>query len=148
MGTKARFSADLWCGLLLLAISVLSLWVNSQLEFGRTRDIGPGYFPVLISCALGALSFVMILRGIIAPSDSIGAIDGRPVFFILISFVAFAALINTAGLLIAILAQVVCAHFACRDARPIETALMGLGLPAVSALIFVVLLKMPVGLLP
>jgi hypothetical protein len=149
MSTMSRVSADVFCGLLLLAISAFSIWVNSDLEFGSSRDIGPGYFPVLISCALGLLSLLMILRGLVMQGDSVEALDIRPVVFVLASFIAFAVIISyKAGLIPAVLVQVLIAHFACRDARPVESLLIGVGLAGFSAVVFVLLLKMPVGLLP
>jgi len=148
MAATTRIKADLACGLLLLAIASFSLWVNADLDFGSARDIGPGYFPVLISWAIAVLSVIMIIRGLIAKGDMIEPVDGRPLFFILSSFIAFALLIRPAGLIAAILAQVVLAHFACRDARPLESVLIGAGLALFSSIVFVMLLKLPVALLP
>jgi hypothetical protein len=149
MSTILRLSADVFCGLLLLAISAFSILVNSDLEFGSSRDIGPGYFPILISCSLGLLSLLMILRGIVMRGDSIEALDIRPVVFVLASFIAFAVILSyKAGLIPAILVQILIAHFACRDTRPVESLLIGIGLAGFSSVVFVLLLKMPVGLLP
>lgn len=148
MDTTTRIKADLACGLLLLAIASFSLWVNADLDYGSARDIGPGYFPVLISWAIAILSVIMIMRGLFVKGDVIETLDGRPIFFILASFIAFALLIRPAGLILAILAQVVLAHFACRDARPLESVLIGAGLALFSSIVFVMLLKLPVALLP
>lgn len=148
MELSTRIRADIACGLLLLAVAAFSLWVNADLEFGSARDIGPGYFPVLISWAIALLSVVMVIRGVVIKGDTIEAVDGRPIFFILASFVAFALLIRTAGLVAAVFAQVALAHFGCRDARALESVLIGAGLALFSSIVFVVLLKLPVALLP
>lgn len=148
MEASTRIKADLACGLLLLAIASFSLWVNAELEFGSARDIGPGYFPVLISWAIAILSVIMIIRGLVVKGDRIEPLDGRPILFILVSFIAFAILIRPAGLIAAIFAQVALAHFACRDARLLESLLIGAGLALFSSIVFVRLLKLPVALLP
>lgn len=148
MKASWRTSADLYCGLLLLAIATFGVWINSDLDFGVARDMGPGYFPIVISCILGAVSLLMIVRGLAAPSDEIGSFDLRPVIFLLLSFLAFAYLINSQGLVIAIIAQIAIAHFASRDAKAWETALVGIGMVAFSSTVFVLLLKLPLKLLP
>lgn len=148
MKTSWRTSADLYCGLLLLSIAIFGVWINSDLDFGAARDMGPGYFPIAISCILGGVSLILVMRGVAAPADQIGSFDLRPVLLLLLSFLAFAFLINIAGLIIAIVAQVAIAHFACRDAKPWESALVCVGMAAFSSAVFVLLLKLPIKLLP
>jgi putative tricarboxylic transport membrane protein len=67
---------------------------------------------------------------------------------ILLSFTAFGVLVERAGLIIAILAQVAIAHFASVETRWRQSLVSGVLLAAASAVIFVWLLKIPVDLLP
>ncbi len=67
---------------------------------------------------------------------------------ILLSFTAFGVLVERAGLIIAILAQVAIAHFASVETRWRQSLVTGVLLAAASAVIFVWLLKIPVDLLP
>lgn len=143
-----RGNIDFYCGLLLLSIAALAIWLVSELDFGTAREMGPAYFPLVVAGLLGAMSLFMVVRGIVRPEGEMAPIEIRPLFFILLSFLAFGLLIVRGGLVLAILAQVGLAHFASPETRVVETILFALGLALFSSVVFVYLLGIPVSLLP
>lgn len=143
-----RGGIDFYSGLLMVVIAALAAWLVSDLDLGSTREMGPAYFPLMVALLLGGIGAVLMGRGLLAPGVPVGHFELRPLFFVLASFVAFALLIRPAGLVVAILAQVGIAHFASIEARPVESLLFGLALAAVSAILFVYLLGIPVSIFP
>lgn len=143
-----RGGIDFYSGLLLIAVAGVAIWLVSDLDVGTTREMGPGYFPLMVAVLLGGCGLVMTVRGLLRAGPGVDHFELRPLVLVLLSFVAFGALIRPAGLLIAILAQVGIAHFASSEARPIESLLFGLGMAAFSAVLFVYLLRVPVSVLP
>lgn len=141
-------SADFYCGMLLLAIAASGIWLVSDLDVGGAREMGPAYFPLLVSGALAILSLIMIVRSFVHAEPEVGRFEFRPLLAILFAFLVFAALIDKAGLLISIFAQLAVAHFATPQTRWLETLLFAVGLAIFSMVVFVVLLKMPVALFP
>jgi putative tricarboxylic transport membrane protein len=143
-----RGGIDFYSGLLLIAVAAGASWLVSDLDLGSARDMGPAYFPLMVSTLLGAIGLIMLLRGLLMPGTDVQHFELRPLFFVLASFVAFGLLIRPAGLVIAIVAQVGIGHFATSEARPLESLLFAIGMAAFSSILFVYLLRIPVSVLP
>ena len=143
-----RGSIDFYSGLLLVAVAAGCIYLVSDLDVGSAQEMGPAYFPLMVSIIVGAMGLVMMGRGLFVPGPAIGHLELRPLFFVLLSFVAFGVLVVPAGLIIAILVQVGIGHFASSETRPLESLLFGLALAGFSAVLFVYLLRVPVSLLP
>ena len=143
-----RGNTDFFSGLLLAAIAVFALIYVRTLEIGTVLQMGPGYFPLGLSLILLGMGLVLIVRGVVSGGPPVETIHLRPLFFVLLSFALFGILVERAGLICAILAQVLVAHFGSRETRLVESLIIGVGLAAASSVLFVWLLKIPVSLLP
>ena len=143
-----RGNTDFFSGLLLAAIAVFALIYVQSLEIGTVLQMGPGYFPLGLSLTLLGMGLVLIVRGVVSGGPAVETIHLRPLFFVLLSFALFGILVERAGLICAILAQVLVAHFGSRETRLVESLIIGVGLAAASSVLFVWLLKIPVSLLP
>ena len=143
-----RGNTDFFSGLLLAAIAVFALIYVRTLEIGTVLQMGPGYFPLGLALILLGMGLVLIVRGVVSGGPAVETIHLRPLFFVLLSFALFGILVERAGLICAILAQVLVAHFGSRETRLVESLIIGVGLAAASSVLFVWLLKIPVSLLP
>lgn len=57
---------DLASGLLLVALAIIGLWLNTEHTLGSARRMGPGYMPMLVfwlELGLGAIVLALSLRG-------------------------------------------------------------------------------------
>jgi putative tricarboxylic transport membrane protein len=143
-----RGNSDFFSGVLLAAIAVFALVYVRTLEIGTVLEMGPGYFPLGLALVLLGMGLVLIVKGIWSGGPPVETIHLRPLFFVLLSFALFGVLVERAGLICAILAQVLVAHFGSRETRLLDSVVVGIGLAAVSSVLFVWLLKIPVSLLP
>lgn len=143
-----RGGVDFYSGLLLASAAACCIWLVSDLDVGSAREMGPAYFPLMVSLVLGAMGLILMIKGVLVEGPSIKGFEFRPLFFVVLSFVVFGALIVPAGLVLAILAQVAIAHFASAETRPLESLLSGIGLASFSAIVFAYFLGVPVSLLP
>jgi putative tricarboxylic transport membrane protein len=139
---------DFYSGLLLVAVATVALLYIRTLAIGTVLQMGPGYFPLGLALILLGMGLCLVVKGLLTREKPVGAFHLRPLFFILLSFAAFGVLVERAGLLLAILAQVAIAHFASVEAQWRESLVTGILLAAASAVVFVWLLKIPVSLLP
>jgi putative tricarboxylic transport membrane protein len=110
--------------------------------------MGSGYFPLGLALILLGMGLVLIVKGVLSGGAAVDTIYLRPLFFVLLSFALFGVLVERAGLICAILAQVVVAHFGSRETRLLESIVLAAVLAAVSSVLFVWILKIPVSLLP
>ena len=139
---------DFYSGLLLVAVATVALLYIRTLAIGTVLQMGPGYFPLGLALILLGMGLCLVVKGLLTREKPVGAFHLRPLFFILLSFAAFGVLVERAGLLLAILAQVAIAHFASVEAQWRQSLVTGILLAAASAVVFVWLLKIPVSLLP
>ncbi len=55
--------SDQVSGLVLLALALYIGWLNRAFPVGSLAEPGPGYVPLLLACALGAIGLLVALRG-------------------------------------------------------------------------------------
>lgn len=146
--TTWRGNTDFFSGLLLAAIAIFALIYVRTLDIGTVLEMGPGYFPLGLALILLGMGIVLIFKGISSDGTPVETFHLRPLFFVLLSFALFGVLVERAGLICAIFVQVLVAHFGSRETRLVESLIVGVGLAAVSSVLFVWLLKIPVSLLP
>jgi hypothetical protein len=130
-----------------LAFGSAGLWFGSEYEVGTASSMGPGYFPLLLSSGLLLVGAFLIVRGMTTKGSPIEPAFLRPFALVIGAVVAFALLIERAGLAITAVIVVVMCALANRDAvRWWEIAALSVGLSAASVLLFVQFLnlQMPV----
>jgi putative tricarboxylic transport membrane protein len=143
-----RGNVDFFSGVLLSGIAIFALFYIRTLEIGTVLQMGSGYFPLGLALILLGMGLVLIVKGVLSGGPGVDTIYLRPLFFVLLSFALFGVLVERAGLICAILAQVVVAHFGSRETRLLESIVLAAVLAAVSSVLFVWILKIPVSLLP
>ena len=132
-----RKPRDFWFGVLFLGFSVLLLDVSGQYDIGTSRQMGPGYFPVVLCVCLGGLSLLLVSRSFFGEPEPIEAFALKPLLLVLASSLSFGLLVRPAGMLPAAVVVVLIATLAADDMNWIQAALLALGLAAGCVLLFV-----------
>jgi len=143
---RVRSPQDLGAALFFVAFGLAGVYFAGDLDFGTTFRIGPGYFPTTLGWLIFAIGAVLAIRSVAIDGPDIGDIRLRPILFIVGTIFLFAALIATAGLVIASLALTVAAAYARRDASLWEALLLGAGLTMFVVVAFVYGLSQPLPL--
>lgn len=60
---SSGLKTDQFSGLLLTALAVYIWWLNRAFPVGSMADPGPGYVPLLLACALGAIGLLVTVFG-------------------------------------------------------------------------------------
>ena len=141
---KLRLSTDLATGALFIALGGFAIIYGSRYAVGTTARMGPGYFPMLISSALVLVGAVLVGRALHSAGDALGTIRWRPLVLILVGVLSFGFLIDRAGLLAAGILLIVASRLADRELRPIETAILAIGLTLATGAIFLYGLGLPI----
>lgn len=118
-------------------------WRNMMV--GTAAAMGPGFFPLMLSIVLGALSAAVAFSSDgssaplrLAPLKSVLLIIGSPI--------VFALSIRSLGLVLAVAATVFMASFASRHATLRDSALLAAAFTAFCVLVFHFLLALPIPL--
>ena len=111
---------DVFAGLMFVSFAAWGFIVSASLDPGTSAEMGPGYFPRLISGILLALGLAIIAIGIAKTSFTpFGQWSIRPIVLISIASLAFAALLERGGIVLAISAAVLIGGFAGERPKPL-----------------------------
>ena len=137
-------------GLLFIALGSAALWISRDYTFGDVHRMGPGFFPRMLSFGLIGLGALIVLKGLsdLPRGSGLGARLDRSLWLIPASMVVFGLSVEPLGLVAALAVAIALAGAAHRQARLMEVAISAVALIALSVLIFVVVLKLPLRLWP
>jgi uncharacterized membrane protein YhhN len=148
MMSLIRNPKDFWSGVIYLAAALFGLIIGSDYSMGRAGQMGPGYFPIILSSLLLLFGIVTLIRAFVVPGESVTRFATKPVLLIVGSVVIFALLVERAGFIIAMFVSILLCASASREFRFEWRAALGLVLfIAACALLFVKGLGVPMPLI-
>jgi hypothetical protein len=145
---RLRNPQDLAAGLFLVAVAVLAYVLATDLPMGRAVRMGPGYLPTILSWLLGGLGVIIAGRGFTIDGARLERWYWRPLIALTLTLLLFAALLERAGLVIAILVAVVVSSFAAPRPRIVPVVILAVVLAIACAALFKYLLGLPIVLIP
>lgn len=147
MTTMIRGQKDFGMGLIYLALGIAGFVIARTYNFGTPRQMGPGFFPSIISGLLIAFGIVATLRGLLHEGAAIGRWNIKGMLLITGAVVAFGLLLAPLGLPVAMIVSTLIAAAASERFRFDWRALAGLlVLTAACSVVFVKLLGVPIPL--
>jgi len=137
-------------GLFFIALGCAALWVSRDYPVGDLNRMGPGFFPRMLSFGMIGLGVLSVLRGLpgLAAANDSGIRFDRSIVLIPACMVVFGLSVEPLGLVLALALTIGLAGLAHRQARLKEVGLSIAFLIALSVLVFVVILKLPLHLWP
>jgi hypothetical protein len=145
---RIRSPMDFWCGVLFVAIGVMTIVLAQEYRFGTSARMGPGYFPTLLGALLAALGLSLSVPALWIDGERLPPMKLRPLLMVLLGIAAFGIALQHLGFIAAIVALVAVAGLADPDLKPVAIAGVAVFLVVFSTLIFVVLLGLPLRLWP
>ena len=145
---RIRLSSDLLSGVLFLALGAFAMIYGSRYGLGTAARMGPGYYPLLASSGLIVMGLVLVVRSMLRTTEAVGDINVRPLVLVLAGTLAFGLLIDRIGFIVASAVLVIAARLGERGFKPVEVAILVLGLIAFTLAIFRYGLGMPLKLWP
>jgi hypothetical protein len=137
---RVRSPQDLGAGVMFVLIGLAGYWFGRDLAFGSAARMGPGYFPMLLSGLIMAVGLVVGFRGLTVEGPPVERVHLRPILFICAAILIFGFLIESVGLAITAVLLTFVAAYARPEAKPGETAALGVGLALFTVTVFVYLL--------
>tara|TARA_R110000751_G_scaffold132984_4_gene235475 strand:+ start:272 stop:733 length:462 start_codon:yes stop_codon:yes gene_type:complete len=129
-------TTNLLCGLLFIGLGLFFAIQSLTLDLGTAFRMGPGYFPLILACALilfGGIIFVQSLR---IEGEAIGHIAWRGMLFILPAPIFFGLTVRGLGFVPAIFLAALIASFASSKMKPLTALVLSFCLTIFSILVF------------
>ena len=101
MALKIRSMKDFSAGLMFIGIGGLFGIGANQYPMGTAVRMGPAYFPSILGWGTVALGLLVFVESFLDDDDAPTPVAWRPLIMVIGSVCAFAALINTGGLITA-----------------------------------------------
>jgi hypothetical protein len=147
---KLMRRTDILAGLLMILLAALGLWQALRLRPGTLTNMGAGYVPIVLSIGLmflgAGIVTIAVRQG--ESGEKVGRWPLRPVTLIAAAILAFALLIDSMGLMVAVGVTSAIAIAASTESRLIEAMALIIGLMIFCSGLFVLLLGLPIPLLP
>ena len=140
------FNQDLLAGLLLIAVGAVGFFCTkeSSSPAGFTENL----FPSVVTLGVMAIGAVIALRGVMVGGERVSAIPLRSCAAVAAGVVAFALLIEKAGLAAAVVVTVMLSTLGFRGAPLRASLVFGLCMAAAMFVLFVGFLGQSIRLLP
>jgi hypothetical protein len=107
MALKIRSMKDFSAGLMFIGIGALFAIGANQYPMGTAVRMGPAYFPSILGWATVALGLFVLVESFLVDDEAPTRTAWRPLIMVVGSVCAFAALINTGGLITATVVQII-----------------------------------------
>jgi hypothetical protein len=146
MSISIKSPKDFWCGLLLIAVSVVFAVGLVGLPIGTAFRMGPGYFPMVLMILLAFLGIVVLINGLRVEGPPVGTIALRSMFMIAAPIVFFGLTLRGLGVVLSLGITVFATTLATRDWNPAVAILTTITLVAGCVAIFVYALGLPLSL--
>jgi len=138
-------------GILFFALGVFFVVVARKYDFGSLREIGPGFFPVILGIILILLSAAILFFSISVKgtAENLNPWHWKPVIVLSLSILVFLVLIPNFGFIIAVFSLLLISSFAYHEKRKlVELFLLTIGLTILAVIVFIIGLKLPIDLVP
>lgn len=145
---KMKTGKDFWSGIMFLCFAAAGLYAARGYSLGSSGKMGPGYFPLVLGIALGAIGLLLVARAIISGDEDIGSFNLRPLLLLVLGVNTFGLAILPLGLVVTLIITVAIAALAGRQSGPIEVVVLALSLAALSIGIFHFALRLPLPIWP
>src|SRR5262245_57343931 len=105
--SRVKDQKDFWSGILFIVFGCAGLWFGRFYALGTLTQMGPGFFPMMMSVALIGIGGVLLARSLIVEGAPIERIALWPQLLILAAIVGFGLLIERVGLAVSVMAVAV-----------------------------------------
>lgn len=139
-GAVIRRPKDLTLGVLFVLGAAGLAYLSRDYALGTSREMGPGYMPVLLAGCLAVLGVILISQSFFGPRGAAENVFSRPLLVILASTALFGLLLRPMGLIIAILVLVVGASVAHPEHKFGRVIVFAMAITGGCVLLFAVLL--------
>lgn len=144
MQMLSRNPKDLWTGVLFIAVGLAAIYFIRGHQIGTAMRMGPAYFPTMLGLLQVLIGIAVIVRALVRPGLPLGRFALTKIALVLGAIVLFGLLLRGMGLIIAIIVIVVLSAYASRNFRWATAAVLAVGIAICSAIIFVLLLGIPI----
>ena len=97
-----RNPKEFWIGIIYIFIGSSAYYLCKDLDMGQAGNMGPAYFPTILSILLAGVGVISLIRSFIIVGTPIGTLAIRGMVLVALAIVLFGALVRGAGVAVAL----------------------------------------------
>lgn len=147
---KILKGSDFWAGILFVTFGLAGLWFGLGYPFGTTAQMGPGYFPRVISSALVLIGAAIVVRVVRSSVDAepMGIWPIRAIVMVLGGMILFGVVAPHLGFVVAAAATTAIAGLASPEVRIRELLIFTVILVFAVTVVFIYGLRLNIPVFP
>jgi hypothetical protein len=139
---------DFGAGAVFIGFGLAFAVTASTYDVGSGLRMGPGYFPLVLGGLLVLLGLLIALKGLFAPeTGELGPVPWRAAVLLVAAILFFGFTVRGLGIVPTLFVSVLLAALAGRGVRIVPALVIAASLTALSVVIFIFLLQLPLRLL-
>ena len=139
-----KISQDAASGIILTVIGAFCAVVSFRYSLGTAGNMGPGYFPLIVSLLLALVGVSLLLRSRLSAGTLVSAFQWRSTVMVLGGLVVFALTLDRLGSFLAVLLTLLCSAAGSARFRFRLVPILGaIGFAALCTVVFSYLLGLP-----
>lgn len=136
---------DFWTGLIYVLLGAGAFWIALDYPLGTVGRMGPGYFPRMLAIILMIIGALALIRAFVTDSGEVTHLAWKPLLMVCAAVVLYGVLVQTAGLVVALMVLLMLGAAASRETRFDWKSIAGMmALIAFCVLVFVKGLGLPI----
>lgn len=145
---RIKSSTNFATGLLFVAIGIGAYYIGSTYNMGTAQRPGTGVLPRILAWCMMGSGVLLAIQAMLQDGPKLNAWAWRPLIMITLATIAFAFLVDSAGLVIAMIVSMTLAALGTHETRWPEFAMFSVLMLALGLGIFIYGLGMPIKVLP
>lgn len=145
---RVRTGQDFAAGLMFLLVGAGAIWISADYPMGTAQRPGTGVLPHILAWCLVGTGAILIVKALLVGDVSVGGWAWRPFIMVTLATVAFGMLIDSAGLIVAMVASLTFCALGTPETRWLEFIMFLAIMIAIGVGTFVWLLGMPIPIWP
>jgi hypothetical protein len=145
---RIRSTQDIATGLLFVAVGLGAYWIGADYNMGTAQRPGTGVLPRILSVCLMGSGILLWIKAFVVDGPGLGYWAWRPMIMVTLATIAFALLIDPAGIVVAMVVSMTLAALGTPETRWREFAVFSLIMLAMGLGMFIYGLGMPIKVFP
>ena len=141
---QVRTGQDFAAGILFALVGLGALWIGADYAMGTPQRPGTGVLPRILAWCLVGTGGLLVIKALLSGDSPIGSWAWRPLIAVTLAVIAFGMLIDSAGLVIAMIVALTLCAAGTPETRWLEYGVFLLIMLAIGVGTFVWLLGMPI----
>jgi hypothetical protein len=145
---QVRTGQDFAAGIMFALVGIGAIWISADYPMGTPQRPGTGVLPHILAWCLVGTGGLLVIKSLLSGDTRVGHWAWRPLVAVTLAVIAFGMLVDSAGLVVAMVASLTLCAIGTPETRWLEYFIFLAIMVGIGVGMFVLLLGMPIPIWP